>query len=225
MHAASPSGTCAFIWCSGGLQAGDSGLGVFVAVIVLYLAEIPVVVGEDPQELVGIAMIGETYVMDGAGTLLFIYPFQNPYVLEFLPLGEVCELVHQVIVDIVCPQPLQLLVEVAVECRPALHQVLGEFGCDMDSAAYSVALEDLPKDGLASWIYVRRIVVVDASAVGSHDLFFSLLQVDAATLAGEAHASVTEDGEPGAFSVLSVLHGEWIGCLCDAKLSFFQYVF
>ena len=166
-------------------------------------------------------MIGETDVADGAGLFLLRDPVDDPDVLELLPLGEVRELVHQVVVDMVRPQPFQLLVEITVERGAALDEVLGKLRSDIDLVADAVALEDLPQGGFAARVDVGGVVIVHAGAESRHDFAFRLVHVDAAALAGKTHASVTEDREFGAVFIFSVLHGEWGSVLCVAKLSYF----
>ena len=191
----------------GGPEARDSGLGMLVLVIILDLAEIPVVVCQDLQELVGIAVIGEADVADGACAFLFGDPRLDAEDLELFPLRIIGQLVHQIIVNAVGAQALELLLEVAVERGCALDQVLRQFGRDVHFVAETVPLQDQAERCFAARVDICGIVVVHAGLISGQDLFLRLFHVDAAVLAREAHAAVAEDGKFFSVSVFSVLHG------------------
>ena len=151
-------------------------------------------------------MVGKADVADGAALLFRRDPLPDAQSLQLLPLGVVGHHVHQVVVDIVRAQALELLLEDPVRGRYALDHVLGQLGGHVDLLPDAVALQDLPQGGLAAGIDIGGVVVIDAAPVGGHQLPLGLVQVDAGPLPGKSHATVAQDGQFPSGSILSVLH-------------------
>ena len=89
----------------GSFQALHAGLSHFVEVVVLDLAEIPVIVVQNLQEVLRVAVIRESDISNFAARFFGGDPVKNTDRLEFLPHGDICQMMHQVIINICCPQP------------------------------------------------------------------------------------------------------------------------
>ena len=200
-----------------GPEAIHARLGGFVQIIVLDLAEIPVIVLQDLQELVRVAVIRKADVPDGARLFLPGDPFADAEFFQLLPLGEIRELVHQVVVDVIGAKPFQTFIEVPVDGGRPVNHVLGELGRDEDLIADPVALEDFAQRRFASGIQVGGIIIVYTSAVRGQDLLFGRVEIDSAGFAGKSHASVSEDRQRLSVSVFSVLHKGLGGIYVDEE--------
>ena len=189
-----------------GFKAFDAGLGQLVHIVVLYLAEIPVVVVKDLLELLGVAVERESYVADGPGLFFRGDPFFDAEGLQGFPLGEVGDHMHQVVVYIVGSQPLELFVEVLVDGGSTVHQELGQFCGDENFLPQAVFLQYLSQGDFTAGVYVGRVVVVHACLVSLEDEFLGLLDVDGSSGPRKAHTSEAKCRKRHAVSVFSILH-------------------
>ena len=191
----------------GRLQPGPAGLAVLVHIVVLDLAEIPVIAVQQPGEHPGPAMEGESHLPDLPGSLLVGQPPAHAGGLQLVPALHIGEHVHQVKVHMVGAQPAQLLGEVAFQVAGAPHQVLGQLGGDLHPVPAVVAGQDLPQGGLAARVDVGGVEVVHPGPDGRHHLGFGFVQVDARPLAGKAHTAVSQHRDRLPLSVVAILHG------------------
>ena len=189
----------------------DPRLCVLVQVVVLNLAEVPVVSVQEPQEVRRVAVVGKADVADRTRRLLGRDPVLDAERLEPLPLRDVGHVMQQVIVHMVGAQARELLVEEAVQRFAGADHVLGQLGRDVDLVAQAVPRQDRPQGGFAAGIEVGGVEVVDPEANGLENLSLRLLYIHAAALAAEPHAAVAEDGEGLAIAIFSVLHGLQVG--------------
>ena len=189
-----------------GLQAVASRLRDLVVVVVLDLADVPVIVVQDLQETVRIAMEGEADVPDRAGSFLLLQPLGDAEDLQFLPHGHVRQMVHQVVINAVGLQPAELLTEILFRSGPASDKELRQLRCYVHAFPQSVSIQDGAEGSLAAGIDVGCVIVVHARGESFEDLFFRLGHIDAGTLPGKPHAAVAENGKFVANPVLSVLH-------------------
>ena len=201
----------------GGLQARGSGLGVLVQIIILDLAEIPVVILQDLQEVLRIPVVGKTDIPDGSFLFLLRDPVLNAHFLQALPLRGIRQHVHQIVVDVVCLQPLQFLPEDLFRSGQVPDQILRQLGGHVHLFPDSVALQHGSQQRFAARIDICGVKVVHAALISRQNLFFCLFQIQPSRLLGKAHASVSEDGERFALPVVSVLHG-W--CPRSLKMCF-----
>ena len=178
---------------------------MLVQVVVLDLAEIPVVILQDLQEILRVSVVGKPDIPDDAGFLLLPDPFQDPHLLQPDPLGDVRQHMHQVIVDIVRLKPFQFLPERFFNARHIPHHILGKLGGDVYFFPDPVPLQDCPEQFLAARIDIRGIVVVHARPVSGQDLLLRLVQIQRVPLFRETHASETQHGQFPAGSVLPIL--------------------
>ena len=189
-----------------GLQTCDARLGGFVQIVVLDLAEIPVVILQDFQEVLRVSVIGKPDIPDGSGFFLFFDPAGDPELLQPLPLGGVRQHMHQVIIDVIRLQAGELLPEGFLHAGKAADHILGQLGGDIHLSADAVPLQHGSQQRFASGIDISGVIVIDARAESGHDLAFRLLQVNGAALPCETHAAIAQDGQLPAVSVFSVLH-------------------
>ena len=187
-------------------QAGDPRLGVFVQVVILDLAEVPVVDLQELAEHIGIAVIGEAHLADLPGPFLLFQPGQDAQAHQPVPGLYVREHVHQVIVHVVRFQAAQLLGKILLHALRLLDQVVGELGGDVHLFPDAVAGEDLSQRRLAAVVDIGGVIVVHAGPVGLHDFLFRLVHVHLSAAEGETHAPVAQDGDGVSVSVGAVLH-------------------
>ena len=102
-----------------GLQPLRPCLGHIIQIIILDLAEIPVIIIQDPNEVLGISMVGKADIPDLARLLLLFDPAEDPNGLQLLPHGHIRQVMHQIVVHIVRTQPRQFFIEVSVDRFPA----------------------------------------------------------------------------------------------------------
>lgn len=110
--------------CGSGFKAHAPCLRMLVEVVVLNLAEVPVVGLKHLEEGIAVAMEREANLPNLACLLLGRNPFLNAQALQVGPLRRVGDHVHEVVVNVVGTQTAQLLVKVAVKGGSAAHHVL-----------------------------------------------------------------------------------------------------
>ena len=187
-------------------DAGHTGLRDIVQIVVLNLAEIPVIIVQDLQEILRVPVVGKADVADRAALFLLPDPVQDTHAFEFLPHGNVRHVVHEIIIHVGGAQTGQFLLKGLLQPFFAGNQELGELGRDMDLFPDVVALEDLPDRRLAPGIDVGCIVIVDARPVGGHDLPLRLVDVDISPFCRKAHAAEAQDGKRGPVFIISIEH-------------------
>ena len=191
---------------SGVLQTTAAGLGVLIHVVILDLAEIPVIDVDQLAEIFGVAVVGEAYLTDSAGFFLFLQKFQNAHLDQLFPGCHVRQHVHQVIVDVVSLQTGQMLLKDLFHHLPGFDHVVGELGGDFDLVADIVAGQNFAHCNFTAGVNVGGIKVVDAGINGGQQLTLCFFQIDASVLALETHAAEAENGYVVAIFILAVLH-------------------
>ena len=189
-----------------GLQPDDPRLGVFVEIVVLDLTEIPIVILQDFEKPVRIAVVGKAYVSDFSAFLFLIQPLDRPDVLQLFPHGDIRQMVHQIVIDIIGAQAGKLFSKVLLKRGPAADKILRELCGDVDLFTNAVARKDLAQRGFAAAVNICGIKIVDASVIRLHDLPFGFFQIDASALLGKPHTSEAENRKAVSGSVFSVLH-------------------
>ena len=181
-----PLGGCRF-------ESLHSGLRHFIEIIVLDLTEIPVVVIQDLQEVLGVAVIGKTYVPNSAACFFVSDPLKDPNLFELIPHSDVCQMMHQVVIYVCGPQTRQFLLEVFIQPLPAADHILRKLRRDIDLLPHPVSLQDLPEGSLAARINIGRIVIVYAGPEGGQNFLLRLIDVYTVSLFSKTHAAVTQD--------------------------------
>ena len=118
----------------------SSCLGVFIHVVVLDLAEVPVIGVKDPDEIFSVSVIGKSDVSDLAGGFLLGNPVLYSDVFQLVPLVHGCHVMHEIVVHMICAKATQLLIEVSVQSSSAAYQVLGKLGGDVYLVSDAVTL-------------------------------------------------------------------------------------
>ena len=196
----------------GGLQSPAAGLGVLVQIVVLDLAEVPVVGVQQLQKGRRVPVEGKPDPPDGAGGLLLGDPLPDAQAAQLLPGGQVGEHVHQVKVDAVGAQAGQLLGKAAVDARPGLDQVLGQLVGNVDLVPAAQATQRLAQGGLAAAVDVGGVKVVDAQAHRLADLRGDGVLVNAPAGFGKPQAAVSQRRKLCAGFVRTILHGDVLLC-------------
>ena len=192
----------------GGLQPFAAGLGVLVQVVVLDLAEIPVVGVQQLQKGRRVPVEGKPDPPDGPRRLFLPDPLPHAQGAQLLPGGQVGQHVHQVKVDAVGAQAGQLLGKAAVDAGAGLDQVLGQLVGKVHLVPAAQAAQRLAQGGLAAGINVGGVKIVDAQAHGLADLRGHGVLVDAPARFGKAQAAVAQRRKLRAGPVSAVLHGK-----------------
>ena len=187
-------------------QSFSPGLGMLIQVIVLDLTEIPVVELQDIQEGLRISVVRKADLTDLPRLFLLPDPFFDIQFLKLSPFQWVCEHMHQVVVDVVGPQPFQFLPEDLFDPLFRPDQVLGQLGGDLHLFPAVVLPQDPPQGLLTAGVHIGGIVVIHALLHRQHDLFLRFFEVDAAALSGKAHAPVAQLRNGLSVLIVPILH-------------------
>ena len=98
---------------------------------------------------------------------------------------------HQIIVDMICPQSFQLLRKALLHAFFRLDQIVGKLGCYVNLIPDVIFLQNLSKGSLASRIYICGIVVVYSCTICSHNLLFRLVHIDFSGSLRKTHAAIS----------------------------------
>jgi len=150
----------------GFVQSCDACLGIFVQIVVLNLAEVPVVDIQKAAEHIGVSVVGKAHLPDLTGLLFLLQPGKDTQVAEPLPGLDIREHMHQVVVHVVRAQTAQLLLKIGLHAVRPLDQIVGQFGGDVYLVADAVPFQDLAQGGLAAGVDIGRVKIVDAAPVG-----------------------------------------------------------
>ena len=132
-------------------------LGVFVQIVVLDLAEIPIVGLQYLQEGGRVPVEGETDSSNGSRCFLLLDPFPNSQIAQLVPGGQVGKHMHQVKVDVIRSQPGQLFLKTAFNPCLGFDQILGQFVRNEDFVPAAEAAQCLPQGGLAAAVHIGGI--------------------------------------------------------------------
>ena len=109
-------------------------------VVVLDLAEVPVIRIEHRKEVRRAAVVRKAYLANAPRSLLARDPVLDTQRHHALPLRGRGDVVHKVIVDMVGPQATQLLVKKAVEILRAFARSVRQLGCEQNLVTQTQAL-------------------------------------------------------------------------------------
>ena len=154
---------------------------------------------------------------DGPGAFLLRDPVLNAQGAQFLPRVQVRQHVHQVVVHIVRPQPLQLLPEALLNGFGGVDHVLGQFRGNPDLLPQAVALHNLPQAFLAAGVDVGGVKIVDAQFHGPEDFLFRLRRINRSPVPGKPHAAESQCGPVQAARAFTVLHSVLLLSSVQAK--------
>ena len=190
----------------GGLQSPAAGLGVLVQIVVLDLAEVPVVGVQQLHKSRCVPVERKSDPPDLARSLQLLQPVPYAHGAELFPGGTVGQHVHEVKVDVVGAQAGQLLLKAFLCPRPGADEVLGQLVGQIDPVPAAQTAQGLPQGGLAARIDVGGVKVVDAQVHRLANLCGDGVLVDAAPRPGKPQAAVSQHRKLGAGFVGPVLH-------------------
>ena len=167
---------------------------MLIEIVVLDLAEVPVIGIEQLNKGVGIAVEREADLPDAALFFPCGDPFLNAVALHALPRFDIAEHMHQVAVDIIRLQARKLLIEKAVDHRRRFHQIIRQLRRDHDLFAAVIPRKDLAEGCFAARIDIGGIEIVHAVTDRGEDLALRLRQINAAGVLRKTHTSVSQNG-------------------------------
>ena len=192
------------------------GAVVPVQIVVLQLAEIPGLIPQDGLKTGGVVVAGKAEISDASGGLLLPQPVHDAQFLGLLVPGFV-QRVQQVKVDVLHPQPLELLFKDALGIGKALADPQRHLGGQVEAAALPFGNDPAHKGfALAVVVGVGRVKVVHAGGLCGVEQGFGPGLVDAAVCpGGKAHASVAQQGSAERFVVpVAVFHNSLVRQRC-----------
>ena len=151
-------------------------------------------------------MVRETDLSDAAFGFARGDPLFDAVRLQALPLGDIREHVHQVVIDMVCAKARKLLIEGLVDRLYRPHQVLRQLCRNVDLVTNFVFFKYPSEAFLTARICVSGIEVVYTLFYCTHDLTLGLLIVDLCALACEPHAAVSQLRQLIPVFIFSVSH-------------------
>ena len=105
------------------------------SVVVLDLAKVPVIRVKHREKVRRTAVVRKTYLANTPRSLLVRNPVLDTQRCHALPLRGRGDVVHEVVVDMVSPQTVQLLVKKAVEILRAFAQSMWQLGREQNLVA------------------------------------------------------------------------------------------
>ncbi len=190
----------------GKAQALCPGLRVLVHIVVLNLAEVPVIGLHQPAEHGRAPVVREPQAPNLPSGQLLLEPAAQAHIQQPMPGGCVCEHVYQVEVNIVCAQPAQLLLKDFLRPGHRLDQIVGQLGGNIHLLPAAQPPQQLAQSRLVAGIRVSCVKIVDSALDGSGQLLLRLIQIHCPAFFGEAHTPIAQPGDFPALFVLAVLH-------------------
>ena len=187
-------------------KTADARLGDLIQIVILDLTEVPVVVVQDFEEVFCVAVIRKSNVPDLTARFLLGNPVDDTDLLQLLPHGHICHVVHQIVVNIRCSEPGELLVKILIQLFPAPDHVLRKLCRDVDLLADVVPLKNLADGFLTARVNIGGIKIIDTRFVGGHNFFLRPGNIYTVSLFSKTHAAVTQYRQFIAVFVVSVLH-------------------
>ena len=176
------------------MESFSACLAVLIHVIVLNLAEIPVIGIDQFGEIVCISVVGETDVADLSALQLFLNPVIDSHGTELFPGGQICQHMHQIIINVICPQTLQFLLKTAFHAGFGFNQVMRQLGCDIYGIAQVIAFQYCTQGSFTAVVNVCGIKIIDACFNGGQNFLFCFLQINLSVLFAEAKTAISKNG-------------------------------
>ena len=207
-------------------QPPSSCLRMLIHIIILDLAEIPVISVYDLAEHITVPMIGKPDLPDLSAGLLLFQPFLDPELLELFPCRDVIQHMHEIIVNIIRTQPAQMLIEVFVQGFPGADQVVRQLGCDIDLFPDLILLKDLTDRLLASRVDIGSVKIIDACLICAKKQLLRSFLIDPAVHTRKAHAAKAKNRQLVPITVFPVLHRFFLPpFLASADIRYLQLIF
>ena len=190
----------------GMVQPPAARLAVLIQVIILDLAEIPVVGIHQLHKHLRAAVVGKSDLPDLAGGLLLGDPFLDAQGFQMLPGVQIAEHVHQVVFHMVCAKPLQLLPEHLFQTGAALDQVVGQLGGDLHPVPEVLGLQNLAQRRLGAGVDVGSVKIVDALLHRQTDLRPGGIHVDLSVFLRKPQTAEAQHRQLVSIFVHTILH-------------------
>ena len=164
-----------------GLKAASARLRMFVHVVVLDLAEVPVIGVQNPAKFIRRPVEGEADLPNLAGGFLLLNPVLDAEGADPFPGAEVGDHVHEVVVDVICSEPREFFLKGVFHLVPRFHQVVWELCGNADAVPQAgVPRQDGAERSLVTRVYVGGVKIVNTEFYGAEHLFFGFLKIDRA---------------------------------------------
>ena len=189
------------------VQTSAARLSMLVHIVVLNLAEIPVICVHQFHKSFRIAVIGEANLADCTAFPFLIDPLLNAQILHSSPCVHIAEHVHQVVINMIRPQALQLFLEELFQALCASNQVMRQFRCNLHLFPDSIFLQNLAQSRFAAGIDVCRVEIIDAQTDSLQNLPFCLFHIDFSHFLLKTHAAKAQNGYGISVFIITVVHG------------------
>ena len=98
---------------------------MLIQIIILNLAEIPVICIQKLLEISTVSVLRKSDTADLPGSLLFPDPLIYTFGTQPLPGLHIIEHMHEIIIHMVSPEPLQLFLKAFLQTCLGLDQIMG----------------------------------------------------------------------------------------------------
>ena len=169
------------------LQSCSPRLRILIHIVILNLAEIPVIGIQNLQEHFCISVKGKADIPNLSGFFLSGDPLFYAKFFQTLPFRNICKHMHQVVIHMICLQPGQFFVKISVNGSPGLYQILRELCGYIDFIPDRIPGKDFAQRCLASRIDIRGIKVIDPQFDGVKDFSLCFLQINPCSFSGKPH--------------------------------------
>ena len=151
-------------------------------------------------------MIGEADIANGTGRFLLFNPVKNSNLLEFLPHRNIRQMMHEIIIHVICTKAGEFFIEVSINsCRIGNH-VLRELRRNVNLFPQMIPLENLSDRCFAPRVDIGSIEIVYSGFVRRKQFLFRFIDIDGISFFGKAHTSKAKDRQWIAVFIRSVLH-------------------
>ena len=191
-----------------GHEPRRSRLVALSGVVVLDLAEVPVIRVEHRKEVRRTAVVRKAYLANTPRSLVARNPVLDTQRNHTLPLRGRGDVVHKVVVDMVSPQAAQLLIKIAVEILRAFARSMRQLSREQNLIAQAQALKRSAHTSLVARIEIGRVQVVNPLLHRTRNDGIGCLRIGASRRTRKPHASQPQRRDvAAAFGVNAILHG------------------
>ena len=137
-------------------------------------------------------MIGKPDLPDPAGCFLLQDPFLDPKRLQVLPLSQIGKHMHQIVIDMICPQPCQFRIECLIDLLQGFHDILGQLCRDLYFVAAMVFFQYSPETLFIPRIEISRIKIINARIDRAEHFALCFFVIDTGAFFRKTHTAVSE---------------------------------
>ena len=177
------------------------------SVVVLDLAKIPVIRVEHRQEVRRTAVIRKTYLANTPRSLLVRNPVLDTQRYHALPLRGRGDVVHEVVVDMVSPQTVQLLIKKAIEILRTFARSVRQLGRKQNPVAQTQALKRSSHTSFVTGVEIGRVQIGYSLLHRTGNDGIGRLRIGVSRCTGKPHATQPQRRDTvAAFGVNAILH-------------------